>query len=475
VFGLKEINLYPHLNWFFYTILTCLLFKYRGEKEKLYYLFITSLILESAFIIDVGFFVKVNHLVGILLILLAARLGFDLPSKFIGILSIYYITAIFSVAININLTDQAALSASRVTFLRPVIQLSQFSVLALIMVSVVSFLKKFNNLKQTVQWIHLLSIIVALYAIYEVLACFLHLPFINLNNDLPSYWYLGIDSNFPMFRPRSTFYEPINLNNFQFFAIACSLIYKQLADKKGITYWGVFVIQLAVLLISFSRSTLLIIPVTAIIFFCFYPENRPKTLPAFLVGRFFKFISIVIVSLAFFSILYSSNFLGIKETQTLKKVVTGRFRDLPEQISIAGRKNAIIELKKLYNDNRFVFGFGMGNEFNWRPSGTGVTSFYNQIFLYTGVVGLMLFAIFLFLILFQLFRNGLHLSKDLTYRKINIIYFVGLLSMLTHRLSFAGFLTDTYLWSALAIGIYIGYFYQISYTTKKTIICSMTT
>jgi len=450
MFGLKEIYLYPYLNWVFYIFLVYLVIKFKSNKEKLFYIFIISLVLESAFIVDVGFFVKVNHIAGILLIFIAARFGFKIPAKYILLLSLFFIIAVVSILVNFDLAGLATIDVSRANFMRPVIQLTQFSILTLIMCSVITLLKKYNNFKQTMHFMHWISVIVALYATYEVASCVFHLPFINLNNDLPSYWYMG--NVFP--RPRSTFYEPINLNNFQFFGIACSLIYRQLYHKNDITFWVAFLLQVLVLIGSFSRSTLLVLAVVLPLMLIFYPQKRGRDIFPFLLKQCGIIVAVLFV--VFFIVINFTKFSSdSKNSKRMDQILYSRMQNISEQLSILGRKNAINEVMDLYHDNRILLGIGIGNGPNWRGTVSTFSSMYNQIFIYTGIIGFTIFMLFLSLILFALFRNYFISGNTLINRRINFTFFVGLLAMLTQRLSFAGFLTDTYLWTAFAVGIYI--------------------
>lgn len=462
MFGLREINLYPYLNYLFYFFFFCFLIRYRRDIKKLFYLFVITLVFESAFIIDVGFFVKANHIAAIMLIVMAARFGFVCPIQYRLVLCGFFVVAITSILINIDLVGAATLESPRANFLRPVIQLMQFSVLALTMCSMVTIFVKCDNFKETMCCVHWLSVIVALYAIYEVAACFLHLPFLNLNNDLSSYWYLGIASHFPMFRPRSTFYEPINLNSFQFFGIACSLIYRELYKKEGIKYWGLFLVQFAVLILSFSRSTLLIVPVVAVMFWVLYPRKPEEDWRLFTFKKGLK-LAVIFLCIGGVALLFFKGFPGLGREHAVNKIFFGRFLSMNQDVSIAGRAGALQEIKELSHDGKIVLGIGMGNEFNWRTSGTSVASFYNQILVYTGAIGLCLFILFLVLIFCGLFRNIFDTTNTFMHKKINLIYLSGLLAMMVQRLVFAGFLTDTYLWAALACGIYVERTFRRSY------------
>ena len=62
---------------------------------------------------------------------------------------------------------------------------------------------------------------------------------------------------------------------------------------------------------------------------------------------------------------------------------------------------------------------------------------------------------FLSIIFYGLFRNIIDKTNIFVNKKINLIYLLGLLAILVQRLVFAGFLTDTYLWTTFAVGIYI--------------------
>ena len=236
---------------------------------------------ESSFNIEAGFFVRVPYITGMIIILNALRRGLDVPNKYVLLLFLFIIIAAVSIFANIDLVGMTKQKAARATFLRPVIQLIQLSVLVLVLCSTVTLLKKYNCFKTFIMVMHWVSFSVALYAVYEILSRYLHLPFINLNNDLDSYWYLG--NFFP--RPRSTFMEPINMNNFQFFGIACSLIYKELYQQNNIKIWLIILIQLVVLVSSFSRSTLLILSVLLPMTIIFYPRDKARTMGQYFIRK----------------------------------------------------------------------------------------------------------------------------------------------------------------------------------------------
>jgi len=446
--SLIEINPYPYLTWVFYGWLLLIILKFRCYDEKLFYIFIISLIFTRSFLIDAGFFIRVSYITGIILILVVSKHGYKLPPKYTLPLSVFFIIAIMSIMVNLDLVGHAVQNTVRANFLRPAIQLMQYSILVFIMVSVFTFLKRHGNFKQTMLLMHWMSVIVALYAIYEVMSIYFHLPFLNLNNDLPSYWYIGFR------RPRSFFCEPINLNNFQFFGIACSLIYKKLYDKKGIKYWVAFIIQVVVLIGSFSRSTLLVTPVITIMMAILWPIQKEKGNLGVLFKVGSKLFVILLMGFILGSFFFPDHF-NIRQNAFLSQTYYGRMQNISRDLSMLGRPDAVAELKGFCLEDRLLLGIGMGNGANWRGGVGTFNSFYNQIVIYTGIVGLAIFMYFLASILFGLFSNYLNIKNKLVNRKINLIFFIGLLGMLVQRLSFPGLLTDTYLWVAFAIGIYI--------------------
>lgn len=463
---LIDIYLYPYLNLFFYSILLFLIVKFIRNDRALFYIFIISLIFERSFLLDVGFFIRLSHIMAVLLMLVVISRGyaFKPEPKYAVLLWAFFFVSIISVFVNFDLIGKAISSETRATFLRPVMQVVQLSVLILIVFFVVRFLHRYNNFGQTMRLIHWLGVAVSIYAIYEVMSIYFHLPFVNLNNDQPSYWYMGfpLRSGFSVFRPRSTFFEPLAFNNFLFFTMACSLIYRQLFDKRGIKYWSLFGIQLVALVISYSRSALAVLFVSGVILVLLYPLKN--TINVYDLKRLFQVCVKIAVVIVF--IIVSYNFILLDDypdkagtnRNIVYQILLDRFyhlKEIPDTGSITHREGSKLEIKEVYDSGRWFLGIGLGNEANWRGGVGGFNNFYCQVFFYTGLVGITIFLWFMGLILFSLIRNYLDFRNGNLNKKISLIYFVGLLSVIVQRLVVVGLLTDVHLWVSFAIGIYI--------------------
>src|SRR3989338_2776520 len=118
------------------------------------------------------------------------------------------------------------------------------------------------------------------------------MPYLNLNNMLPAYWYPRfVIQDLIIFRARVTFIEPIELNNFQLLGIMSSLVYRVLYQIPWKKYLPFLVLQLLVLLGTFSRSTILTIFVLTPLFFLLYPR-RVKTALGFFTDRWTRILTV---------------------------------------------------------------------------------------------------------------------------------------------------------------------------------------
>ena len=440
---LIEINLFPYINYIFYIIFLLLIVKHWNNSNKLFVVFLFSLILESAFIIDIGFFVKPNHIMGGVLIWQAGKVGFKFPAIDTAFLVVLVFTSWLSIVLNYDLLGVSEINTTRGSHFRPIIQLGQMIFLIMVMISYFSMQLRDNNFYQSMLYIHLVSVLVAIYALYEVISIYFHLPFIMLNNDLSSYWYMGFrHDGVQIFRPRSTFYEPINFNNFLFFGIACSMNYYELFNnilrkRQKMIYGLTWLVLIMVLLGSFSRSTILtvicLIPISVIL----YPKNK--------ISNILKLSVFIPISLVLFEML------GMYD------VFFERFRNISENISLLGRAGAIAEVSYIESLGRWIFGVGLGNAPSVRGSVSSFDSMYNQIYINIGFVGLVIYFCWIASIFIRMFANVIDKNNYIVSRKINAIFIVGFLGLCVQRLSFPGFLTDTYLWVAIGTSIFIAH------------------
>ncbi len=462
-YSLREVNLYPYLTWIFYGVLFLSGQSWMKTKKRLYTVFLITLIFETAFIIDVGFFIRPSYILGLILVLKVFMGGVTLPRKYVFFLILFVISGVIGILINSDLIGKAFSNESRATFLRPIIELSQLLFMIFTAASVFTLLKREHYFSHTVRIIHWLAVIVAFSAIYELIAIYFHLPYLNLNNMLPHYWYprFGFDNDFSpgflMFRARVTFIEPIELNNFQFFGLACSLMYRLLYQKSWKYYFLLLTLQVVVLLGTFSRSTLFTFFAMAPLFFLFYPQKAYTALEFFLK----RFFTICVVGILVFFIQYIITMTPEKLAHShvlVKALLTRNVLNQSEadKPSILGRGEAVDEVQKFFNGERFFFGVGIGNDANWMGGIGGSNSLYTQIFMFTGIIGTSIFLLFLGCILFSLLKNYLRPQSDLTHRRIFLVAVVGFLSMLIQRFAFSGLLNDTYLWVAFAFFIYLG-------------------
>ena len=321
-----------------------------------------------------------------------------------------------------------------------------------------TILKKGQYFRHTIRVLHWLSVAVAIAAFYELAAIYFHLPYLNLNNMLPEYWYprFGIQ-DLTIFRARVTFIEPIELNNFQLLGIMSSLVYRVLYEVSWRRYWPLLVLQLLVLLGTFSRSTILTVSVLTPLFFLLYPR-RIKTALGFFADHW---IRVLTVGALIFLVVYAGTRTPeqVIQSNLVSQAVLTRLilhKSKADVIKPWGRAGAVEEIQPLVEDHRIAFGVGLGNDANWKGGIGGSYNMYNQIILYTGVFGLSIFVVFVGAIVYGIFRNYIRNSGDLNFRKINWIVIIGFAGILTQRLAFSGLLNDTYLWVAFGLGIYLG-------------------
>ncbi|OGL66802.1 hypothetical protein A3B21_00155 [Candidatus Uhrbacteria bacterium RIFCSPLOWO2_01_FULL_47_24] len=456
---LLEINLYPYLTWAFYGTLLFFSPFFMRKGKRLYTLFLITLIFETAFVIDIGFFVRPSYVIGLILTIRTMARGLMFPWRYALLLTLFVLTGIASIFLNLGLIGAATSGESRATFIRPLIQSSQLIAMIFITITTFTILKKGQYFRHTIRVLHWLSVAVALAALYELAAIYFHLPYLNLNNMVPHYWYPGFGTTFGyIFRARVTFIEPIELNNFQLLGIMSSLVYRILYKVPWRRYWPLLILQLLVLFGTFSRSTILTVSVLTPLFLLLYPR-RVKTALGFFADRWIRVLTVGAIILL---IVYAGTMTPdeVKQSSLVSQAVLTRLilhKNKYDEIKPWGRARAGDEIQPLVEDRRLAFGVGLGNDANWKGGIGGSYNIYNQIILYTGVIGLGIFFIFISSIMHGLFRNYLRRSTDLDFRKINWIVMLGFTGMLVQRLSFSGLLNDTYLWVAFGLCIYLGY------------------
>jgi len=455
---LIEINLYPYLTWVFYGALLFLSPFFFQRDKRFFSLFLVSLALETAFVIDVGFFIRPSYILGLILIARTVGHGLQFPARYTVLLSLFALIGLTGVFLNLDLLGKAQSGESRATFLRPLIQMGQLTTMILIAAAVFTNLRRKQFFLTLVRVLHWVAVSVAVAALYELAAIYFHLPYLNLNNMLPEYWYPGFGSPLGyIVRARVTFIEPIELNNFQMFGLASSLSYGVLWGKKGWRYWSLILLQLIPFIGTFSRSTLLTTFVLVPVLILFYPRAIKSSL-GFVVDRV---IRVVVVALLIFLVHFSLTATPqqIRQSNPLIETLFTRLilhRSEDDLLKPWGRAKADEEVQALVSDGRLSFGVGIGNEANWWGGIGGTYNIYNQIIIYTGLIGFLIFFIFLSSLLFGLFQNYWSKVNDLALRRVSWIFFIGLVGIMVQRLSFSGLLTDTYLWVAFAVAAYLG-------------------
>lgn len=455
--GLVEINLYPYLTWVFYAVLLMTSPWWLKTDERLFTLFLITLVFETAFLIKLGFFVRPSYVVGLIFVIRMWTRGLRFPPYYLLLFALFAFTLVGSVFLNLDLIGAATSGEARAIYLRPVIETIQLAVMIGIMVSVCTMLTRYRYFPHAVRVVHWTAVAVAFAAIYEVVAIYLHLPFVNLDSQLSEYWYLGFGSGgFSAFRARVTFIEPINLNNFQFFGLACSLAYRVLFRVPWMRYLPYLALQLAVLIGTFSRSTLLVFFSVAPLFMLWYPRTTRA-----IVGLLSKYIfvgAVVVGAVLFFQMAFNLTPERLQQFGPVKQLLFERFlfmRSPDLGITVFGRPSAMREAQALVNGGRSTFGIGIGNDANWHGGIWGTASIYSQVFYFGGLFGLGAFAIYLISMSLGLLRRTWMRSLPIIERQVRWIFFIGVLAMLGQRMAFSGLLTDTYLWVAFGFCMYL--------------------
>ncbi len=463
-FTLQEINLYPYLAWAFYIILLVLTPFLFQRPRLLFILFLASLPFEAGLLLDVGFFIRPSYVLGMLFIIKTFFCGIHFPRRAVLIIGAFFGFALLSLLLNLDLIGRFVGMETRATVYRPLLQLGQLSTMLLVMVSVYTLLKRDTLFPQAVRVMHWVSVTVALYAIWEVTAIYLHLPYLNLNNHLPEFWYIkfGIPNGPLIFRPRVTFIEPIELNNFLLFGITCSLIYRLVYNRRGWRYWLTLAVQLIPLFGAFSRSTLLTLFVLVPVFTFFYPRTGARGPVKFFTRQSVRMTTVVL----FMFILFRAFTLtpeAYESVGTVSSILYSRFArfhsiSIGAELSILGRTGALEEAQLLARDGRIWFGVGPGNEVSWWGGTGSFYSLYSQLVMNFGLVGLTIFLFFVGQVLSRLLINAWRRNWDIHGRQAQWIFFIGLSAILVQRLAFPGLLTDTYFWVALAFAMYVGHY-----------------
>lgn len=457
-YGLREINLYPYLTWIFYGVLLFLSPYWMRSEKRLFTLFLITLVFETAFLIDAGFFVRPAYIVGIIFLVRTLVHGVTFPRRYSLLLALFVFFGVVGIFLNADLIGAAISGETRATFLRPVIQLSQLVTMMLIAIAVFTVIKKRGYFVHTIRVFHWISVAVAIAAVYELLAIYFNLPYINLNNMVPHYWYPRFGAAAaPIFRARVTFIEPIELNNFQIFGITCSLVYRFIAHIPWRRYAPLLFLQVVVLIGGFSRSTIMVVFALVPILLFFYPR-KARSAAGFLFNKFAP----LVVALPLIFIIYFVFTLTPQRVEsfgTVGRIAFERFAFMRHEelgITVLGRPTAVKEVRELSDDGRLPFGVGIGNEANWRGGVWGTASIYNQVIIASGVAGISIFLLFIGSIFLDLFRNYRRKTAGALYQRVQWIFFIGLLGIMGQRLAFSGLFTDTYLWVAFALCIYLG-------------------
>lgn len=459
-FAIHALSPYPYINWLYYGFLFIAATRTLRNERRLLVLFLSSIAFETAFILDVGFWVRPSYIIGVVFIAQAAKRGLRFPFWAAGSLGLLAIVGMGSILFNADLLHASTDSVSvRATFLRPLIQSGQYLTLLLVAVSLYSAMLRGSYFVSTLRTIHWVAFGVSVYSLYEIAAFYLPIPFVSMDNSVTDYFFAGFDEvGVPIIRAHATFLEPINLNNFLFLGIASTLALRAIHEARGWRYWLPLMTQLVLLVGTFSRSTLLTLMVLAPTLLVFYPRSA-SSLMHFVTDRAMR-VAVILLALSSLMFALSVTPDRLQDSRSVAvRAIYSRFavnRTGPGALTVLGRSTASGELSKLINDGRWVFGVGFGNEVNWFGGVFAAKSLFNQIIIVSGIVGLSLFFWFVIRVCINLLRQFMCRQNALETRRACWIFFIAFAALITQRLSFSGFFTDTYLWVAFALCVYLG-------------------
>ncbi|PIP51384.1 hypothetical protein COZ61_00285 [Candidatus Berkelbacteria bacterium CG_4_8_14_3_um_filter_33_6] len=359
-----------------------------------------------------GFTLKINHILGILLILFYTIRLLKKREKFkINYITIPLLGLLFF--ISLSLFQSARPLLSLVTFFQIVFTFILFQIIA----SQIDTIKKFEKI---VQIIKISAFIVILFAGWQFVGDMLNLPiWITGLRELYTQKVFG----FP--RVHAFSLEPLYLGNYLFLPLSIFVAEIFQGKKNWVNLTG-FILTSIVIFMTLSRGAILAYLVFVLLLFFFYPK---KTLTV----KNLTFLSSNL-SLAIILIVVILSILGAEKRASFYNQLTLKDYQITE--SVMGRLNTYEVAWQAFKEKPLT-GIGL---FNYGPYATGydlenpfvqqiVNNEYLEILAEIGMFGLVLFIGIIILIIYAGFR-GVKLAKESemgTYLAILTIGFVAVL------------------------------------------------
>ena len=359
-----------------------------------------------------GFTLKINHILGILLILFYTIRLLKKREKFkINYITIPLLGLLFF--ISLSLFQSARPLLSLVTFFQIVFTFILFQIIA----SQIDTIKKFEKI---VQIIKISAFIVILFAGWQFVGDMLNLPiWITGLRELYTQKVFG----FP--RVHAFSLEPLYLGNYLFLPLSIFVAEIFQGKKNWVNLTG-FILTSIVIFMTLSRGAILAYLVFVLLLFFFYPK---KTLTV----KNLTFLSSNL-SLAIILIVVILSILGAEKRASFYNQLTLKDYQITE--TVMGRLNTYEVAWQAFKEKPLT-GIGL---FNYGPYATGydlenpfvqqiVNNEYLEILAEIGMFGLVLFIGIIILIIYAGFR-GVKLAKESemgTYLAILTIGFVAVL------------------------------------------------
>jgi len=434
----------------------------RPTFERIFHLLLLSLPLMTAFVINVGGFIRVSFLLTLLGLLAALTEGrLRIPKRCISVslLNFFVFFSLISTVFTLGIPDlptTVTLSGIRRPSVRSIIQAGQLLVMVGAFFLTLSYVRSKTDLQRVVTFILWGSLFATLYGFYEFFAAMFKIPFVDLNNAVmergnltAGYTVAGVF----VVRPRSTFFEPIGLSTFLLFAgpLVLALAY---AQPRRVLRWRMLLCCLGmVTLFVVANSRMALIGFILLLPLLFLLLGTWKARMSLLGG-----LVVVIATFAF--VVGSSSqdlsrrleFAGLIATDRLDSVINLRGR-------AEGNEEPYAEVKPIFADHP-IMGVGIGN-FPYYLSDPGrggeiatSGSLYVQLLVEGGVVGTGIFLAFVGSILLGLLRV-IRRTSDLVLYRFALASFTSIVTVVTTWIAVPGLYTDTYLWVMMALGVAI--------------------
>jgi O-antigen ligase len=431
-------------------------------------IFIITLPLEATLVLEVGFTIRASYIV--LLSLLSGMLMRSLSSRKIGnfitpldipIFGYIAITALSLLFATLFYPPPAVSLAEVMEYrgseLRGIIQLFLLIFFSLTYFLTVYFCSDKERLFITLRLYIGIAFILSLYGIYQFLAIYHKLPFVDITNAISTGGgHIGVlHSNNPAyFRPHGTFQEPLNFGHYLLSVIPFLLalyLHQQKKERKKDIYSGVplvaVLIMVMVLILTKSRGTWLGFLGSLILLIFFINARQRLKVFGILV-----FIGVVLGVFASFYLPEGYNKLPIIFTQRFFEI------DLATDPRIA----YIVYIIRLVRKHP-VLGVGIGNYGFYAASYFGrdlivsAHGLFSRILVETGILGFVCFGTLLTVYcttLIKLLKQTIH-----TYW---YPYLIGYLA------GFTGLMIQ-YLFFGDRLNMYVWFFMGISMATVKLI------